>query len=407
MKHSPHIAIIGAGPSGLMAAQILASSGCGVTIYDQMPSPARKFLIAGRGGLNLTHSEPLERFLLRYGDAADFLAPAIHAFPPDALRAWSDALGQETFVGSSGRVFPRQMKAVTLLRAWLRHLEQLGVRYVPKHRWCGWERTSLLFRTQSGSPLTFEPDATLLAMGGASWPRLGSDGGWVDILTSAGVKVNPLKPSNSGFVVKWSEYFSTHFAGTPLKSIAISHEGHVIQGEAMLTAQGIEGGAIYALSGKLRDAIDAHGQTELSIDLRPQMTQEALTKKLQSPRGNKSLSTFLRGAGFAPVAVALLRESLSAEQLAQANAGTLAAQIKSLPITLTATSGMARAISSAGGIAFDALTSDWMIKAKPGVFAAGEMLDWEAPTGGYLLQACFSTAVAAAHGILHYCASKA
>lgn len=391
-----NIAIIGAGPTALMVAETLAQSGHAVHLYDQMPTPARKLLIAGRGGLNLTHSEPLETFLPRYGAAADWLAPSIHTFPPQALRDWCESLGEETFVGSSGRVFPRSMKAVTLLRAWLQRLEKLGVRYYPRHQWLGWHEGRLRFNTPHGEIL-LRRDATLLALGGASWPRLGSTGIWVNILEAEGVNITPLRPANSGFTVNWSEHFRTRFAGQPLKPLAITHEGITRQGEAMITAQGIEGGLIYAHSAALREAIARDGQTQIHLDLRPGMTLEMLRNKLAA-RGSKSLGSFLRSAGFSPLAVALIHET--------APGTDLAAHIKSLPLILTGTTGMARAISTAGGIARDALDDRFMLKNKPGIFAAGEMLDWEAPTGGYLLQACFSTAVAAAQGISDYLTTR-
>ena len=392
------IAIIGAGPSGLIAAEMLSAAGCRVTVYDHMPSPARKFLIAGRGGLNLTHSEPLVTFIKRYGTAADWLTPSINAFPPDALRRWCEGLGQDTYVGSSGRVFPRSMKAVALLRAWLQRLEQLGVIYRPRHRWLGFEDDALLFQHQNET-LRITPDATLLALGGASWPRLGSDGAWTSVLAACGVELAPLRPANGGFIAPWSDYFRTRFAGMPLKPLAVAFAGHTRQGEAMITAHGIEGGIIYALSAALREAIERDGVATLPLDLRPTLSLDALTQKLSAPRASKSLSTYLGKAGFSPLTIALLRELTPPEQLAHADAASLAARFKALPLTLTATTGIARAISSAGGITRAAVTEDFMLRAKPGVFAAGEMLDWEAPTGGYLLQACFSTAVSAAHGI--------
>jgi len=397
-----NIAIIGAGPCGLMAAEMLATAGHLVTIYDRMPSPARKFLMAGRGGLNLTHSEPLEKFIARYGAAAKWLAPSIHNFPPDALRAWCHGLGQESFVGSSGRVFPRSMKAAPLLRAWLRRLENLGVRYVPRHTWHGWKDSALHFSNDKNEAVLVSPDATLLALGGASWPRLGSDGKWTDILSAQGIKIAPLIPSNCGFIVEWSDYFKGHFAGMPLKPVLLTHNGVAKQGEVMITEQGIEGGLIYAFSASLRDEIAMRGSATILLDLRPSMTLEALTKKLQAPRANKSLSTFLRGVGFSPLAIALLHESAPNEKLAQLSANELAIKLKYLPVTLIAPTAIERAISSAGGIVQDELTADFMLRAKAGVFAAGEMLDWEAPTGGYLLQACFSTAVSAARGIMRY-----
>lgn len=400
-EKSKHIAIIGGGPAGLMAAEVLATGGHRVTIYDRMPSLGRKFLMAGRGGLNLTHSEPLDMFLTRYGDAAAWLEPSIRAFPPEALNAWCEGLGEETFVGSSGRVFPRSMKAAPLLRAWLRRLESLGVTYKGQHTWRGWDYASLKFANTNRELVFVTPDATLLAMGGASWPRLGSDGSWVDIVASEGVEVAPLRPSNCGFVAPWSEHIA-RFAGMPLKPVTLSHNGLTQQGEFMMTKDGIEGGAVYALSASLREAIARDGKTVLSLDLRPSMSLEALTEKLEGKRGNKSLSTYLGKAGFSPLAINLLREVTPAAQLAQYSEGQLASRLKSLPVTLTATNGLARAISTAGGITRNALDEHFMLTARPGTFACGEMLDWEAPTGGYLLQGCFSTAVAAAEGIMRF-----
>lgn len=396
------VAIIGAGPAGLMAAEILATAGMQVMIYDRMPSAGRKLLMAGRGGLNLTHSEPLEQFLTRYGRASDWLAPYIEAFPPQALVQWCEGLGVETFTGSSGRIFPRSMKAAPLLRAWLGRLNALGVQFFPRHEWRGWEGDTLCFADANGNMVRATPDATLLALGGASWPRLGSNGSWRDILAACNVAISPFKPANCGFTVNWSEYFSSNFAGKPLKPVSISLRNQSQQGEAMITASGIESGVIYALSSYLRDAIEKNGSTEIYLDLRPGMTAEALAEKLKNARGNKSFSTYLRKSGFSPLAIALLREVTPADMLTNLPPAALAARIKSLPVTLTGTTGIERAISTAGGIAREALSEDLMLRAKTGVFAAGEMLDWEAPTGGYLLQACFSTAVAAAEGMLKY-----
>jgi uncharacterized flavoprotein (TIGR03862 family) len=402
VKTSKHIAVIGGGPAGLMAAEILAGAGISVTVYDHMPSVGRKLLMAGRGGLNLTHGEPLETFLTRYGAAADWLAPHIRAFPPQMLRAWCEALGQETFVGSSGRIFPRSMKTAPLLRAWLKRLDGLGVRFAPRHHWQGWEGGALRFTDGNGQTVIVEPDATMLALGGASWPRLGSDGGWAALLEAHGVVLAPMRPANCGFIVPWSNYFSTHFAGQPLKPVALTHDGVTRQGEAMITEKGLEGGVIYAMSSALREAIATKGSTVLHIDLRPGVACEALVRKLDVPRGSKSLSSYLRGVGFLPLAVALLREVTPSAQLEGINPGALAARLKALPVPLTGVAGIARAISTAGGIRQEALTGNLMLRALPGVFAAGEMLDWEAPTGGYLLQGCFSTAVTAAHGALAF-----
>lgn len=396
MSPAPSIAIIGAGPSGLIAAETLANAGMQVHVFDRMPSPGRKFLIAGRGGLNLTHSEPLDTFLTRYGPAAAWLEPAIRAFPPEALRAWCEGLGEETFIGSSGRVFPKRMKAVTLLRHWLRRLEALGVHYHPRHHWRGWDGSYLHFTSPTGD-IYAEPHATLLALGGASWPRLGSDGSWSAPLAAAQVPLAPFAPSNCGFLTPWSEHLRTRFAGQPLKPLAITHAGVTRQGEAMITEHGIEGGLLYGFSPALRDAIRTEGKAVITLDLRPGMPHDALQQKLGA-RGSRSLGSYLQSAGFSPLAVALFHETGGAQCPPQ----HIAAHLKSMPLTLHGTTGMARAISTAGGITHAALDTHYMLRNMPGVFAAGEMLDWEAPTGGYLLQACFSTGIAAAHGIGRY-----
>ena len=365
------VSVIGAGPSGLMAAEVLAKGGVEVTILDQMPAPARKFLLAGRGGLNLTHSEDLEIFLTRYGEAKDFLEPAIRSFPPQALVEWCHGLGIETFVGSSGRVFPKQMKASPLLRAWLKRLENLGVTLKTRERWQGFD----------GTP-------TILAMGGASWPHLGSDAAWVPILRAAGIRVNGFKPSNSRFLVDWTPLFRNRFAGTPVKNVALTYANNKVRGELMISQEGIEGGAIYALSRFMREA---PGQP-LQIDLRPDVTAASLTEKLLKPRGKESLSTYLRKtAGLSPVAISLLYETKTP---------ITAEGIKDVAVNILRPAGIARAISSAGGIARSELNQNFQFLKFPSSYAVGEMLDWEAPTGGYLLQACFSTAVAAGRSIL-------
>lgn len=386
-----------------MAAEVLAQGGARVTVYDAMPSAGRKFLMAGRGGLNLTHSEPLPQFLARYREAAPKLTAAIDAFPPDALRAWSEALGEPTFVGSSGRVFPKAFKASPLLRAWLRRLDAAGVRFAFRQRWIGWDGDGRLVIGAPGSGAAIAADATVLALGGASWPRLGSDGSWTAILADKGIAISPLRPANCGFTVTWSEIFRTRFEGEPLKGITLSFGPHRARGEAMITSTGIEGGAIYALSAELRDAIAASGEAVVHIALRPDVDHGELVKRLSVPRGKQSFSNFLRKAAqLSPIAVGLLQEAAigAGQSLSAMSAEQLAELINAVPINLTGVAPIARAISSAGGILFDELDADFMIRKLPGVFAAGEMLDWEAPTGGYLLQASFATGAAAGRGVL-------
>jgi uncharacterized flavoprotein (TIGR03862 family) len=401
----PDVAVIGAGPAGLMAAEVLANGGALVTVYDAMPSAGRKLLMAGRGGLNLTHSEPLPQFMTRYGDAAARLSSAIDAFPPDALRIWSDALGQPTFTGSSGRVFPQAFKASPLLRAWLRRLDATGVRLALRHRWTGWDDDGrLLFETPQGQ-VTVRAAATVLALGGASWPRLGSDGHWADLMAQRSVSVAPLRPANCGFTVAWSEKFGERFAGQPLKNVELRFGTQIVRGEAMISRGGIEGGAIYALASVLREEIAHGGKATLHLVLRPDLDQQRLIERLSKPRGKQSFTTYLRkAAGLAPVAVGLLYESALAAKvdLPRLSPAGLAARINDVQICLAGTTGLDRAISTAGGIAFDELDDAFMLRRLPGVFAAGEMLDWEAPTGGYLLQASFATGAAAGRGVLAF-----
>ena len=386
-----------------MAAEVAARGGAAVTVYERMPTVGRKFLLAGRGGLNLTHSEELAVFLGRYGAAEPDLRAAIEVFPPDALRAWCEALGQETFVGSSGRVFPRSMKTSPVLRAWLRRLDAEGVSFKLRHRWTGWDEGGrLLFDTPQGQT-TISAGATILALGGASWPHLGSDGAWVDAISGAGVGVTALQPANCGFVVRWSDIFRTRFAGQPLKRLELSFGDHKVRGEAMVTEAGLEGGGVYALSASLREAIASAGEALLHIDSRPDLTRADLAARLAAPRAKQSLSTFLRkAANLSPVAIGLLQEAAiaSSQRLAAMAPAALADLVKAVPVRLTGVSPIARAISTAGGIAFDEIDEKFMLHHRPGVFVAGEMLDWEAPTGGYLLQACFATAAAAGHGAL-------
>jgi uncharacterized flavoprotein (TIGR03862 family) len=392
------IAVVGAGPAGLMAAEVLARAGRPVTVFDHMPSAGRKLLMAGRGGLNLTHSEPLELFLGRYGAAADRLAPAIRAFPPDALRGWAESLGQSLFEGSSGRVFPKAMKASPLLRAWLHRLGELGVRFAFRHRWQGFGTEPRWLRFEGRAPI--DGEGVVLALGGASWPRLGSDGGWAQHLAERGVTVAALKPANCGFAVDWTEVFRQRFAGTPLKAVALRWHERVSRGDAMVTAYGIEGGPVYALSGALRDTIASNGEARVTLDLRPDLAEAALAGKLRALRPRDSLSNGLRRVlSLAPVAINLLRETGSPPPR---DPSVLASMIKAVPLRLTGCQGLDRAISSAGGVTWDEVDDHFMLRRLPGVFVAGEMLDWEAPTGGYLLQACMATGVAAGHGLLDW-----
>jgi len=402
-----HVAVIGAGPAGLMAAEVLAQGGARVTVYDRMPSVGRKFLLAGRGGLNLTHSEDIGPFLLRYGAATPHLRAAIEAFPPAAVRAWCEGLGQDTFVGSSGRVFPKAFKTSPLLRAWLRRLGDAGVEFKLRHHWLGWDgQGDVLFDTPEGR-VSVRADAVVLALGGASWPRLGSDGGWVDALTNAGVAVAPLKPANCGFIANWSDVFRERFEGQPLKRIGLSFGGQSVRGEALITRQGLEGGGIYALSAPLRDAIATAGEAVLHIALRPDLTVAELQRRLDAPRHKQSLSTFLRKTvNLSPLAIGLLHEAIVATpgRFAEMDAPDLAGLINAVPVRLIGTASLDRAISTAGGVSFDAIDEAFMLRARAGVFVAGEMLDWEAPTGGYLLQASFATGVMAARGTLTWLA---
>lgn len=404
MERGSTAAVVGAGPAGLIAAETLAKAGVSVTVYDRMPSAGRKFLLAGRGGLNLTHSEPLEPFLRRYGTAAPLLRTAIAAFPPGRLRAWCEELGQPTFVGSSGRVFPKTLKTSPLLRAWLRRLDRLGVTLKPRHRWIDFNGDGLRFETPEGS-VVVRADVTVLALGGVSWPQFGSDGGWVDTVTTAGIGVTPLRPANCGFMTAWSEVFRERFQGYPLKRIALEWAGQRVRGEAVITATGIEGGAVYALSAPLREAIAAHGEAVVTVDLRPDLSTADLARRLAAPRGKASMSNYLRkAAALLPAAIGLMHEAAlsGSTPLSAMPPNQLAELMKAVPVRLTGVADLSRAISTAGGIAFAEIDANFMLSRKPGVFVAGEMLDWEAPTGGYLLQGAFATGVAAARGALAY-----
>jgi uncharacterized flavoprotein (TIGR03862 family) len=381
-----------------MAAEAAAQSGAAVLLADHMPSPARKLLIAGRGGLNLTHSEALPIFLKHYGSAESQLSPYIRAFPPEALIAWAEGLGQPSFIGSSGRVFPRAMKASPLLRAWMARLGALGVRLLARHRWLGFSPDGAARFAIPDGEQQIKASATILALGGASWPQLGSDGTWPALLP--GIVTRPFAPSNMGFAIPWSEHLRQRFAGTPLKRIALSFGGIAQRGEAMITEAGIEGGAVYGLSATLRDALAQQNGVTLHLDLRPDLSLSDLAARLAGRQGSLSLANYLRrNAGLAPVGIALVQEALKAG--AQQN--NLAGLIKALPLRVMGCFPIARAISSAGGLSWSEVDENLMLRRLPGVFACGEMLDWEAPTGGYLLQACFSTGRAAglAAGRMH------
>jgi len=391
------IAIIGAGPAGLIAAEILSAAGRRVVVFERMPSVARKFLMAGRGGLNLTHSEPFERFITRYNESTLHLRPILEDFTPSDLIAWANNLGAETFIGSSGRVFPKAMKASPLLRAWLTRLAAQGVEIRTRMRWRGWSDGPTRFAHDDGSEHNIDASCTVLALGGASWPRLGSDGSWREILEARGVSITPLKPANVGFNANWSEHFRSRFAGEPLKGIAIRYNEHTARGEAIVTAYGIEGGAIYAVSAQLRNALVSGAPITITIDLRPDLTHDAIAAKLARAKPGDSMSSTLRKAlGLSPVATNLLRENSALLTDTEA----LAALIKAAPITLTAPRSLDRAISTAGGVSWNAVDANLQLRVIPNTYVAGEMLDWEAPTGGYLLQASFATGAHAARAIL-------
>ena len=409
------VAVVGGGPAGLMAAEVLVSAGVGVDLYDAMPTVGRKFLLAGKGGLNLTHGEPVAAFPPRYGSRGAAAARWLDAFGPQDLRDWAEGLGVRTFVGSSGRVFPVDLKAAPLLRAWLQRLRQQGVRFHMRHRWLGWAaapEAALRFAGPDGSERPVTADAVVLALGGASWPRLGSDGGWVPRLRERGIAVAPLLPSNCGFDVArpapdgglaagWSALFRGRFAGHALKNVSMALPGLAPRqtGEFVITETGVEGGLVYALSGPARDAIAAHGRAVVSIDLLAAKSVEQVRAEVERPRGSRSMSTHLKSRlGLDGAKAGLLRELLPAETFA--DGARLAAAIKALPLPLVAPRPVAEAISSAGGVRLEALDDGLMCTRLPGVACAGEMLDWEAPTGGYLLTACFASGVVAARGVL-------
>jgi len=411
MKNNPYTAaIIGGGPAGLMAAEVLIRGGARVDVYDAMPTVGRKFLRAGKGGMNITHAEPADDFLSRYGARRAQIKPLLDSFGQNALREWVQGLGISTFVGSSGRVFPSDMKAAPLLRAWLHRLRESGVHFHMRHRWCGWNENGALRFDAARGEVVARPDAVVLALGGGSWARLGSDGAWVPLLEQRGIPVAPLRPANCGFDVGWSTHFSERFAGHPLKSVSVSFtdaagHSHSRRGDVMVTGSGVEGGPIYALSAMLRDEIEARGEAVIHIDLVPGKNLQRVIAEIDHPRGSRSMSSHLQSrANIRGVQTGLLRELLPKADFDHPE--RLAAAIKSLPLRLVAPRPLDEAISSAGGVTFEALDEHLMVRALPGVFCAGEMLDWEAPTGGYLLTACFASGYHAGRGVMGWLASS-
>jgi hypothetical protein len=400
------VAIIGGGPAGLMAAEVLSQHGVQVDVYDAMPSVGRKFLMAGKGGMNITHTEPLEAFLNRYGSRREEIKALLDQFTPQELREWVRGLGIDTFVGSSGRVFPTDMKAAPLLRSWLHRLRENGVSFHMRHRWTGWDEAGQLkFVTPQGD-ITVTQDVVILALGGGSWPQLGSDGLWTAVLQQHKVIVAPLRPSNCGFDVGWTDHFRTHFAGQPLKAVVVGFtdaagKGYQKQGDCMLTSSGIEGGVVYALSAYLRDEIASQGHATIFLDLTPGKDMQRVHAEVAHPRGSRSMSSHLQSrVGLNRVQIGLLREVVPAAHFFDAI--QLSKAIKALPIKLNATRPLAEAISSAGGVGFDSLDHQLMLEVMPGIFCAGEMLDWEAPTGGYLLTACMASGRAAGVGAVEW-----
>jgi uncharacterized flavoprotein (TIGR03862 family) len=398
---SQQVMVIGGGPAGLMAAEILLQRGLGVSLYEANPAPGRKFLVAGKGGLNLTHAEPREIFLSRYGMHRPQIEPLLDAFGPNELREWAHGLGIETYIGSSGRVFPKEMNTAPLLNAWLERLETSGLQIYPRHKWVGWGKDRALhFETPDGE-IYVNSDAVILALGGGSRPELGSNGRWIPLLAEYKVDIAPLKPANCGFDVEWTTFFREKFEGTPVKSVAITFNGQRILGEFIITQNGVEGSLIYTISAQLRDEIEAAGQAVIELDLTTDWTEREVTQKLSQPRGSHSISKHLkRTLNISGVKSGLLWEFVNREDFSDPE--RLACAIKSLPIPLIKPRPLEEAISSAGGVTFESLDEHLMLRALPGVFCAGEMLDWEAPTGGYLLTACFASGYSAGLGVVDW-----
>lgn len=398
MSEARQVAIIGGGPAGLMAAEMLSSAGHAVTVFEAMPTVARKLLMAGKSGLNITHAEDYDNFCHRFGEAEPRLRAALDDFTPEMLRNWAQGLGQDTFVGTSGRVFPKVMKASPLLRAWLARLEAQGVTIRTRHRWVGFSGDRLVFATPDGE-VTIKADAVLLALGGASWPRLGSDAAWVPVLTQKGVEVSPFRPANCGFDVDWSDIFRQRFAGEAVKSTVTMSLAGAFQGEFVITKHGIEGSVVYAHSAALRDRLEQVGGASLAVDLAPGRTVERLSRDLAKLGRKESFANRMRkAAGLSAVKIGLLREIFP--DIAAMPDDFVAARLKHMEIPLLRPRPIAEAISAAGGVAWSGVDENYMLESIPGIFVAGEMLDWEAPTGGYLLTACFATGKAAAKGMV-------